>query len=211
MGWKEYHHREPTPEEIRFQKIVSAAKLLELESREPDPDQYYVLHGRRVYAMTVAELSRRSGVSETMLHYFLIGKNTFSPLMMKHLSQFIRMDVNTMRELGKAVKHERLRRFREIDEPCRIPPPLFHYFKPFNRIGPSPNSEKFNSMIKARTGVKRKQKMPSGYRWFEWKAREIAENYGLEPDENGIYRKPEPQEEKPEGVVCRPEANDTSA
>lgn len=211
MGRNRVHDREPTAEELRLQRIVTAAKLLELETREPDPHQFYVLDSKRVYAMRVSELSRRSGVSEAMLHYFLIGKNQFSVLMANHISKFIRMDVGTIRALGQAVKHERQRRFREIDESCRIPPPLFHYFKPFNRIGPSPNSEKHKAMIEARRGKLRMKKLPSGNRWFEWKAREIAENYGLEPDENGIYRKPEPQEEKPKGVVRRPEANDTSA
>jgi len=190
MGFEAIHEREFSPQEIRMQRIVSAAKLLELESREPDPDQFYVLNSKRVFTMTAKELSALTGISETMLYYFLSGRSGFGSLMREHLSKFIRMDPGTIKELAIAAKHERQRRFGKIDGPCQIPPPLFHYFKPFNRIGPSPNTQKFHEMVAARTGVKREGKMPHGTLWFEQKAKQIAEQYGFQPDTDGIYRKP---------------------
>lgn len=182
------YERPLTEHEERLRRIVSAAKRLDLESQEPDPGGFYVLDSKRVSPMPVAKLARISGVSETMLHYYLIGRSTFSSMMRQHIATFIRMDPGTIKELGVAAKRERRRRFGEIDEPCSIPPPLFHYFKPFNRIGPSPDSEKYKQMVEERKGKARY--LPRGTYWFEKKAREIAEQIGFEPDENGIYRKP---------------------
>ena len=181
-----------TPETERIRRLVTTARQLDqMYSKEPETGKFYTLDVNEVYVMPVTKLAKLTGISCTMLYYFLNGRALLSDPMRRHVAPFIRMEHGTLRELGLAVRHERRRRFGLTDEPCRIPPPLFHYFKEISGIGASPKMEgKYKEMVESRKNKRRV--MPRGNQWFLEKARELAESKGLAPDESGVYRKKQP-------------------
>jgi len=172
------------------QRIVAAARELEADPFGPDPDKFYILNTHKVYGMPVPRLAQLTLLSKTMLYYCINGKSVPSSMVCKHICAFINMDPLTFRELCKACKHERNRRHGLTQEPSRIPPPLFHYFKEIKGVGQAPKMEgKYKEMVESRRGVNRKNVMYRGRGWFDDKAKKIAEQSGFAPDENGIYRK----------------------
>lgn len=177
-------------QENPMERLVTMARRMEQASEAPEDDKFYTLDSYKVYGMTVPKLAQLTLLSEAMLYYCLNGTSVPSTMVARHICAFIHMDPDTLRELCKAVRHERQRRFGRISDPCLIPPPLFHYFKEIKGIGPSPKMEgKYKEMVESRRGKSRKGVMKMGREWFDDKAKKIAEQSGFAPDENGIYRK----------------------
>ena len=182
--------REKQPSEDAFKRIVTLSRELYAAQSGPAPGKFHTLDIFKVYGMTVPRLAKLSLVSEAYLYFCLIGKCVPSRKMAEHIANIVKLDPHTFVELCKACKHERKRRFGEIDEECRIPPPLFHYFKEIKGIGASPKMEgKYKEMVEQRRGKSRKAVMRMGSDWFEHKAKQIAEQSGFVPDKNGVYRK----------------------
>lgn len=180
----------PVDPSEKIQDIVAVARELEADPFGPDPDKFYILNTHKVFGMPVPRLAQLTLLSKTMLYYCINGKSVPSSMVCKHICAFINMDPLTFRELCKACKHERNRRHGLTQEPSRIPPPLFHYFKVINGVGHAPKMEgKYKEMVDARRGQNRKAIMKTGREWFDDKAKKIAEQSGFAPDENGIYRK----------------------